>query len=100
MSAGDLIGAENYYQHAEAPRRSVRWKLVAIVASFLAFCTEGAILYWQYLRLPEQPTLPDTEEGQSSAPTLPQQGAVEFLTKPFRDLVSSLSLGGMDIVLK
>jgi hypothetical protein len=53
------------------PQRSVRWKLIAVAALFLAFCVEGALLYWQYLRPQGQQTLPHTE-GQSGAPMLPQ----------------------------
>ena len=69
LFAGWVFGAIAF---AMIPRRSVSWKLVAIAAIFLAFCIEGALLYWQYLRPQEQQTLPHTEEGQSSAPTLPQ----------------------------
>ena len=69
LFAGWVCGAIAF---AAVPRRSVRWKLIAIGALFLAFCIEGALLYWQYLRPQEQPTLPRTEEGPINTPTPPQ----------------------------
>jgi hypothetical protein len=69
LFAGWVFGAIAF---AIVPQRSVRWKLIAIATLFLVFCIEGALLYWQYLRPPEQQTLPHTEEGPRSAPPLPQ----------------------------
>ena len=69
LFAGWVFGAIAFVL---VPRRSVRWKLIAVAALFLAFCIEGALLYRQYLRPQQQQTLPHTEEGQSSAPMLPQ----------------------------
>jgi hypothetical protein len=48
LFAGWFVGAIAF---ATLPReKSVRWKLIAIAALFLAFCVEGAFLYWYYLR--------------------------------------------------
>ena len=69
LFAGWVFGAIAF---AIVPQRSVRWKLIAIATLFLAFCIEGALLYWRYLRPPEQPTSLHTEEGPSSQPTPPQ----------------------------